>query len=124
MARGQRGVRKPPKLIRLADLDATLFKLALSEHGKPVRDEPEDEDLPDEIPVRYTPEVCMELWSAWRDHHIMPYAGGYMEQPAAWRKVIRLFNQRHHLAWKAVSDGDEWSDDGEERGGNWDDLTG
>lgn len=125
MGGDQRGGRQQPKRISVADLDAALFKLALAEQGKPVRDEPDEEELPDEIRVRYTPEVCMELWSAWRDHHVMPVSGGYLQQPAAWRKVIRLFNQRHHLAWKAVTDGEEWSEDeGEAQGGNWDDLTG
>lgn len=32
----------------------------------------------------------------------MPQRGGYLDQPARWRRMIHLFNRRFHLAYEDV----------------------
>lgn len=53
------------------------------------------EDIGTEIELPYEFDTALELWVAWRDHGIMPRAGGYLEQPRQWRYTMRVLNSRH-----------------------------
>lgn len=39
--------------------------------------------------------TALELWTAYRDHGILPRTGGYLDQPRSWRAVIRFISSRH-----------------------------
>lgn len=46
----------------------------------------------------YTLQDAYDLWTAW-EKGVMPRAGGYEDQPARWRRMIRLMNRRFSRAY-------------------------
>jgi len=70
----------------------------------------EDVDPWLEVVLPYSMGLCFDLWAAWKDHGVMPHSGGYSEQPAEWRRMIRLFNSRYNPIfedWLAQQRGSE-----------------
>lgn len=58
-------------------------------------DDADDEPLPDEYDLGYPFATAISLWLAWRDHGTMPRAGGYLDQPRRWQRMIDIFNSLH-----------------------------
>ncbi len=56
-----------------------------------------DPDYEPEVPdfelsgLHYPQREGWALWRAWEDHGVMPYAGGYFDQPPEWRRMIETF---------------------------------
>lgn len=43
---------------------------------------------------------AFDLWCAWKDHHQMPKAGGYEDQPRKWQQMIHLMNRYFNVAYE------------------------
>lgn len=43
--------------------------------------------------------TALGLWVAFREHGVMPYGGGYMQQPRKWRDTIEYLNERYFRAY-------------------------
>lgn len=89
--------RKQPKAVSVSELDDWFYAYAQSEQGR--REEmPLDEDDEDERAVVLLPygmALALDLWRAWRDKNTMAVAGGYLDQPRAWVRLIRYFDSRY-----------------------------
>lgn len=86
------------KRVRVADLDELLYLHAQSFFG----DTPpaEDDEPPDSsIDLGYPLAKAFDLWTAWKDHNVMPRRGGYLDQPRRWRTMIHAMNRRYALAY-------------------------
>lgn len=59
-----------------------------AEPARPIHDASEYIDL------GYSLSTAFDLWAAWKDHHVMPCAGGYLDQPRRWRDLIHQMNRR------------------------------
>jgi hypothetical protein len=58
----------------------------------------DDEDAPemDNYLLQTSLGLGKALWLAWKDHHVMPRGGGYLDQPRWWLKLIGFFNTRYN----------------------------
>lgn len=91
MAAGNGERRQPrPKSVSVADADAWLHSYVYQDG-----DDPLPEDIGATVELPYDLATALELWTAWRDHGTLPRAGGYLDQPRAWRSTIRFMNSRH-----------------------------
>lgn len=118
MARhSQQRRRRRPKVTAEA-LDEWLWSWAEARHRKPSKDEdggdwlPED-DLPETVTLGYPLDTALLLWRGYSDHGLLPFAGGLLDQPRRWRRLIRLLDDRAmkiEAAYKALGgDGDPLS---------------
>lgn len=46
------------------------------------------------MPLGYPLGLAFDLWCAWKDHHQMAVAGGYLDQPRRWRDMLHTMNRR------------------------------
>lgn len=76
-------------------LDALLYRNAQGWFGD-AEDDHEDAVPPDDAPVDlgYPLALAWDLWLAWKDGHVMPRRGGYLDQPRRWQRMIHAMNRR------------------------------
>lgn len=53
----------------------------------------------------YPLDVALGLYMAWDAHGVMPYGGGYLEQPLKWQRLISLIERRAQAHEDAVKTG-------------------
>lgn len=84
-----------PKRVKIDDLDRWI-----KSYAHPPEDPEIPQDIaPDEVEVYGSLSLSIALFTAWRDHGVMPRSGGYEDQPRRWRAMIALFNQRYYRAY-------------------------
>lgn len=44
------------------------------------------------------------MWWQYRTTHILPRAGGYLDQPAAWWRTVRILNKRYASIFNAMKE--------------------
>lgn len=98
----RRECRKKP--IGAAELDDLLYRHAQSIFG----DAPDPDSTtpdPDTFDLGgYTLSRAFDLWTAWKDHHVMPRRGGYDDQPRRWQRMIHTMNRRFNKAYERAKD--------------------
>ncbi|MDX1995596.1 MAG: hypothetical protein SF029_24645 [bacterium] len=47
--------------------------------------------------VTFDPDLLMECYLPWRDHKILPFSGGYLEQPPGVMKALQFMDSM--VAW-------------------------
>lgn len=66
---------------------STLEQMALAELMKT------DDEVPDESPTVYGFNhpwpIVLETFEAWRNHGVLPWSGGWLEQSPLWREDMR-----------------------------------
>lgn len=65
-----------------------------------------DETALPPAPLPYTQEMSVELWLAYQNG-ITAVAGGYLDQPRKWRRLIRMMNTHYHAVYAQVKE--EWA---------------
>lgn len=104
--------------------------MAHAEQGHPIVDDDEaalEETEPGYVLLPYPEDLARDLWLAWDKKSVMPRAGGYLDQPRRWLRLIRFLNMRYSRAWdaaKAEREEDKfWDALNKEGSADWDDLT-
>jgi hypothetical protein len=54
------------------------------------------------LPWMLTQHDAWFVWRAWENHGVMPYAGGLLDQPPEWRKMIETFQAAYGASVDAV----------------------
>jgi len=86
---------------------------AAASYGKSNGGEAEDDEATDRlVALPWSWATCTELWTAWREHGVMPLRGGYLDQPRAWRQMLRFFSSRYGYAAQAYRGSGGGNDDG------------
>lgn len=93
-------------------------------HGNSDSDETNDD--PDRVTLLYPLSLSLDLWIAYIRHGVMPQAGGYLDQPRAWRDLIHRFNQRYNAVPKKGETDEDWYRDlsNGQMAQGWDGLMG
>ncbi len=47
---------------------------------------------------------AFDLWTAYKDHGILPKRGGYDDQPRRWLRMIHAMNRRFNKAYERAKD--------------------
>lgn len=63
-------------------------------------DEGESLELPDEILLPLPLASCLELWNGYQQHGVLAVAGGLLDQPRWWRRLIRIMNAIYNPIYK------------------------
>jgi hypothetical protein len=90
------------KRVALSELRDWMDAYAESERGHS-GDEDDDSADSDEIELPYSYALSVDLWLAWKQHHIMPNPGGYLQQPRKWMALIHRLNREYNRALNALS---------------------
>jgi hypothetical protein len=62
----------------------------------------DDEDLEVWVEFPYPKHVALRLWLVWRDKGVMARAGGYLDQPLAWQRLIFFMDTRYAKVYDAI----------------------
>lgn len=105
------GRQQRPKVTEA--LDAWLYQRAEFLNRKP--DDKDQSEKPNlkrikaqleaDVQLGYPLETALALWKAWDDHGIMAVAGGYLDQPRQWTRMIELIYLRADALDDAVKAG-------------------
>lgn len=61
----------------------------------------------DSVPnLGYPLETALLLWRGWEDHGVLPRAGGILDQPRQWQRLIQTLNHRLSVIESAVKAGE------------------